>query len=211
MNENLIKMYDKLIKKIAASFYNASFDDLYQAGCIGLLKAYKKYKKENNAKFSSYAYTWIYGEMYEFVNNSRSIKISSNNLKLYKKIIKAKELLSQKLGKIPTNNELSHFLNIEEEIINDAMLATEKVLSIEGNDEFKILDKIYNKDDNIENKILIDDSLQMLEDIEKDIIKCRYFEDKTQSETAKSLNITQVMVSRYEKKSLQKLKKYIHS
>lgn len=211
MNDTLIENYDKLIKKIASSFYNASYEDLYQVGYIGLLKALRNYKNNKNAKFSSYAYSWIYGEMYDFVNNDRPIKISSNYLKLYKKIIKTRDILTQKNGKVPNNSEIAFALDINEDLISETLLSVEKVLSIEANEEFNILDKVTKKEEPIENKILIKDSLKHLEDIEKDIIKYRYFEDKTQSETAKALNMSQVKVSRYEQKSLKKLKKYIYS
>lgn len=211
MNDTLIENYDKLIKKIASSFYNASYEDLYQVGYIGLLKALRNYKNNKNAKFSSYAYSWIYGEMYDFVNNDRPIKISSNYLKLYKKIIKTRDILTQKNGKVPNNSEIAFALDINEDLISETLLSVEKVLSIEANEEFNLLDKVTKKEEPIENKILIKDSLKHLEDIEKDIIKYRYFEDKTQSETAKALNMSQVKVSRYEQKSLKKLKKYIYS
>ena len=211
MNDTLIENYDKLIKKIASSFYNASYEDLYQVGYIGLLKALRNYKNNKNAKFSSYAYSWIYGEMYDFVNNDRPIKISSNYLKLYKKIIKTRDILTQKNGKVPNNSEIAFALDINEDLLSETLLSVEKVLSIEANEEFNILDKVTKKEEPIENKILIKDSLKHLEDIEKDIIKYRYFEDKTQSETAKALNMSQVKVSRYEQKSLKKLKKYIYS
>ena len=211
MNDTLIENYDKLIKKIASSFYNASYEDLYQVGYIGLLKALRNYKNNKNTKFSSYAYSWIYGEMYDFVNNDRPIKISSNYLKLYKKIIKTRDILTQKNGKVPNNSEIAFALDINEDLISETLLSVEKVLSIEANEEFNILDKVTKKEEPIENKILIKDSLKHLEDIEKDIIKYRYFEDKTQSETAKALNMSQVKVSRYEQKSLKKLKKYIYS
>ncbi len=211
MNDTLIENYDKLIKKIASSFYNASYEDLYQVGYIGLLKALRNYKNNKNTKFSSYAYSWIYGEMYDFVNNDRPIKISSNYLKLYKKIIKTRDILTQKNGKVPNNSEIAFALDINEDLLSETLLSVEKVLSIEANEEFNILDKVTKKEEPIENKILIKDSLKHLEDIEKDIIKYRYFEDKTQSETAKALNMSQVKVSRYEQKSLKKLKKYIYS
>lgn len=211
MNDTLIENYDKLIKKIASSFYNASYEDLYQVGYIGLLKALRNYKNNKNAKFSSYAYSWIYGEMYDFVNNDRPIKISSNYLKLYKKIIKTRDILTQKNGKVPNNSEIAFALDINEDLLSETLLSVEKVLSIEANEEFNLLDKVTKKEEPIENKILIKDSLKHLEDIEKDIIKYRYFEDKTQSETAKALNMSQVKVSRYEQKSLKKLKKYIYS
>ena len=209
MNDTLIENYDKLIKSVASNFYNVSKEDLYQVGYIGLLKAQKNYKKTSNAKFSTYAYEYIYGEMYNFASKERTLKISADSLKLYKKIIKVREILTQKLNKVPSISDISSFLNIDENLINQLMISVEQVLSIERNDEYNLLDTISSNNDDVTNKILIQDSLKVLNKDELDIIKCRYFEDKTQMETAASLDMSQVKVSRYEQKSLQKLKKYI--
>lgn len=211
MNNELINDYDLLIKKIASKFYNASFEDLYQAGCIGLLKAKRNYKESKNAKFSTYAYEYIYGEMYNYVNSEKSLKVSKDNLKLYKKIIKVRDLLTQKLDKNPSYEEIANYLNIPRNLIDDAILSAEQVLSIDGNIDYNIIDKVTMSNGDLTNQILIKDSLEVLDTCEKEIIKYRYFLDKTQSETAKELDINQVKVSRYEQKSLQKIKKYIYS
>lgn len=211
MEEELIIKYEPLIYKIAHKFYNVELSDLYQAGCIGLIKAYRNYNKDCNNSFINFAYMYIYGEMYDFVNNSRNIKIQKDNLRLLKNIYHAKEIIFNKTGKYPSTKELSAFLEIDENLINDLILLSSEPLSIEeAKEEYNIEAKdYYYKWENIDNKILINESLSTLNKLEHQIIIDRYFNDLTQSETAKKLGISQVKVSRIEQKGKAKIKEYI--
>ncbi len=207
--DKILKDNEKMIWKIANHFYGIDKNDLYQAGVVGLLKAIKNYRKNGTTKFSSYAYDYIFGEMYTLANN-KNIKISKDILNLYKKIEEARYTIAQKIGKIPSNLELSEFLNLNLDDINYACSSANIILSLdnEENDD-KCLYECLGKNDDLDTKILIDDSFEVLTEDEKNIIKSRYFEDLTQSEVAKKLNMTQVMVSRYEKKSIDKLREYL--
>ena len=98
----LILSHMGLIKKIANKFYNSSKEDLIQVGVIGLLKAYQNFK-DGNAKFSTYAYPYIFGEMYQLVNSNRYIKVSRDMLKLYKVIEKTRYELAQRLNYVPSD------------------------------------------------------------------------------------------------------------
>ena len=208
--ETIIKDNERLIWKIASNFYNVDKNDLFQAGVVGLLKALKNYREDGNTKFSTYAHDYIFGEMYVLANN-RNIKVSKDILKLYKKIEQSRYILAQKINKIPNNYELSEFLNIPMETIEMAMMSANVIMSLddEKDTERSKYETICNRSEDIDTKILIDDSFNVLTDEEKDIIKSRYFEDLTQSEVAKKLNMTQVMVSRYEKKGIEKMRNYI--
>lgn len=207
--EKLIEENQKLIYKIASSFYNVDKEDLYQAGVLGLLKAFKNYNKDSNAKFSSYAYEYIYGEMYSLVNN-RNIKISKDILKLYKMIEKTRSVLCQKKGHVPSDREIAIFLEIDEKIVSEAILAGKEIMSLDVKDLMPIYETIpYEEKTNIDDKILISEGLEKLSKDEKQIIKARYYDDMTQSEVAKKLAMTQVMVSRYEKKGLSKMQEYM--
>ena len=94
--EQIIKLHEKLIYKIATKFHEVSKEDLYQAGVIGIIKAYNNYNKQSDTKFTSYAYNYIFGEMYELANNTRTIRLNKNILKTYKKIAeKLAELLDE--------------------------------------------------------------------------------------------------------------------
>lgn len=209
MESELILAFEPLIKKIASNFYGAEFDDLLQAGRIGLFNAYEHFIDDGNTKFSTFAYKYIFGEMYKISALNKTIKQSKDNLKILKLVEQSKFLLTQSLGKEPSISDIAIYLNIDEEIISQAIIASSEILSL---DQEKDMDtNLYNKiGDNIDNDLNIDikNSLNTLENLEKEIIKCRYFNDLTQSETAERLGMSQVSVSRYEKRSLSKMQKY---
>ncbi len=147
--------------------------------------------------------------MYALANN-KNIKISKDILKLYKKIEETRYILAQKLGKIPSNYELSQFLNINIDDINMACSSANVIMSLDNNlDGDRSYYEMLGEEMDLDTKILIDEGMSVLNEDEKNIIKSRYFEDLTQSEVAKKLNMTQVMVSRYEKKGIAKMRKYL--
>ena len=198
-----------IIKKYS-SYYE--FDDLYQVSIIGIIKANKNYRKEMNIKFSTYAYKYILSEILLFINNSKLIKQTSTTRRLYKKVNDARNILTQKLMKEPTNHELSIFLEIDEKIINDITRYQECIKSLDEysldyNENTKLLDKISIEKSNINiENISLKEELDKLPEEDYKLINMRYFEDKTQSETAQVLGINQVKVSRTEQKVLKKLK-----
>lgn len=209
--EKVIKDNEKMIWKIAGHFYGHSKEDLYQAGVVGLLKALKNYKKNGVTKFSTYAHDYIFGEMY-LLSCNKNIKVSKDLLKLYKKVENARYVLAQKLNYIPSNNELSEFLNIPLDTISLACSSANVIMSLDKceDDEQSIYEVLGERED-WDTQILIDESMKVLSKSEQDIIRSRYFEDLTQSEVAKKLNLTQVMVSRYEKRSIDKMRSFIAS
>lgn len=201
-----------LIWEISKKFYGIEKADLYQAGVLGVIKAYQNYRHNGDTKFSTYAYKYIYGEMYAVANN-KSIKGSKDIIKLVKMIEHGRNLLAQKLLRTPSNTELAQFLEIEESKIEQALIYASSVISIDNdeNDE-RSLHETLAWEENVtqDERLLLNDSLQTLNHLEKDIINARYYEDLTQSETAKKLGITQVMVSRYESKSLKKMRDFMY-
>ena len=208
--ENILKDNEKMIWKIASNFYGVDKNDLFQSGVVGLLKALKNYRTNDTTKFSSYAYDYIFGEMYTLANN-KNIKISKDILKLYKFIESTRYKLAQKLNKIPTNLELSEYLDIPLQNIDFACMSANTLLSLDKDDEDtrNAYDMVSSNSEDLDTKILIDESFSVLTESEQDIIKSRYFEDLTQQEVARKLNMTQVMVSRYEKKGIGKLRDYM--
>ena len=208
---NLIIENERLIYSIANYFKNYnSKDDLYQAGCLGLITAYKKYNPNVNCKFTTYAYPYILGEMRKLVREDKGLKISREITKLNLKIEKAYVLLSQKLMKEPSIEEIAHFLEIPEYYVSEAILSLNKIKSIdepvssEGR-EFTLQD-VIGKSENVDELIMLKELLQGLNNEEKSIIENRYMNDYTQSETSKLIGMSQVQVSRKEQKVLQKLK-----
>lgn len=208
---NLIMDNERLIYSIAKTFKNyQAKEDLYQAGCLGLIIAYKKYNPNMNCKFTTYAYPFILGEMRKLVREDKSLKISREISKLNLKIEKAYILLSQKLMKEPSISEIANFLEIPEYYISEAILSLNKVKSIDepvntdGRD--LTLQDVIGKSENIDDLILLRESLKTLNNDEKKLIENRYMKDYTQSETSKIIGISQVQVSRKEQKVLNKLK-----
>ena len=215
MNSNLEKCINDnvgLIWKIAKYFYNVDKCDLYQAGILGIIKAYSNYQDNSNAKFSSYAYNYIYGEMYQLACN-KEMKYGKDLINLVKKIEKAKSILTQKIMKEPSIEELATFLEIPEEKIKLAILSANNIVSIDDTkDDARPLSETIAVKNEVSNDdlILLKDSINNLNMIERDIIISRYYEDLTQMETAKKLGITQVKVSRYETRSLKKMHDYMY-
>jgi len=208
--EQIIKVHEKLIYKIATKFYDTPKEDLYQAGVIGIIKAYNNFVDNGETKFTTYAYNYIFGEMYELANSLRSIKLNKNILGLYKKIEQAKSALAQKLNRLPSTKELAIFLNIDEATIYQVCVCTANIMSLDNETERPIYETIADPKNNISNNLIdLQDSLNTLTEEEKEIINYRYFKDLTQSETAKILGMSQVTVSRYEKKSLTKMYNYL--
>ena len=175
-------------------------DDLYQVAMLGLIDAHKHYDESFNTKFSTYAYYYIVGEVNKYIRESSSLKVSRNLIDLNKKVIKTKELMSQKLGREPTNLEISLYLEVDEEIVDNAIVACSEVSQMENED--------VNSYDNITSSTILDlrEEIKKLPKTEKNLIMARYYDELTQSETSKILGISQVQVSRKEKKVLQKLK-----
>jgi len=208
---NLIMNNERLIYSIANYFKNYnSKEDLYQAGCLGLITAYKKYDPNMNSKFTTYAYPYILGEMRKLIREDKGLKISREITKLNLKIEKAYVLLTQKLMKEPSIEEISRFLEIPEFYVSEAILSLNKIKSIDEpvNDEGRdfTLQDVIGKSENIDELIMLKELLQGLNSEEKAIIDNRYMKDYTQSETSKLVGMSQVQVSRKEQKVLEKLK-----
>ncbi len=208
--ESIIAVHEKLVYKIATKFYDVPKEDLYQAGVIGIIKAYNNFVDNGTTKFTTYAYNYIFGEMYELSNNLRSIKLNKNILGLYKRIEQTKYLLAQKLNHLPSVKEISEFLNIDEQTIYQVYTCTSNIMSLDSEETRPVYEMVADPKEYISNNnIDLKDSLDTLSPDEKKIIDYRYFKDYTQSETAKILGISQVSVSRHEKKSLNKMYNYL--
>ena len=208
--EEIIKEHIPLMKHLAKKFYNVCEEDLMQAGVMGILKALKNYR-DGSVKFSTYAYDYIFGEMYDYVNKERKIKLSKEYLKLAKKITLAREVIKEKTGIVPTYEEIAFYLKIDYSLVVSVMSISQEVMSVDekNSDGNCIYDIIKDKEIDINRKIDIESGIMNLSKEEEQIIKYRYFYDYTQQETANILGLSQVSVSRKEHKSLQKLKGYL--
>ncbi len=187
-------------------------EDLYQIGTIGLIKAIKNFNPEYEVKLSTYAVTYIIGEIKKFIRDDGIIKVSRSIKELCVKI-KDIENRNVKEGKNVTIEEIARELKVEKEDIAlaiDSMKQVESIYQEESNDgKISIIDKISSEKDETEitvNKIFIKELLNKMDSRDRQIIMLRYFNGQTQSQVAKMLNISQVQVSRIEKKILNKMK-----
>lgn len=213
MLEELIKSSTGLIWAVAKKFYGVDKNDLYQAGVLGVVKAYQNYVDDGKSKFSTYAYNYIFGEMYALANN-REIKLNKDINRLLKMIEMGRTRLSQEIMKVPSNKELAQYLEMEEEKLEQVLSYANSFVSMdEVCDDERSMHEVLALEErvSVDEKLELKNSMDYLDAIEKDIIKSRYYEDLTQSETARKLGITQVMVSRYEKRSLTKMRDYMYS
>ena len=213
MLEELIKSSTGLIWAVAKKFYGVDKNDLYQAGVLGVVKAYQNYVDDGKSKFSTYAYNYIFGEMYALANN-KEIKLNKDINRLIKMIEMGKARLSQEIMKVPSNKELAQYLEMEEEKLEQILSYANSFVSMdEVCDDERSMHEVLALEErvSVDEKLELKNSINSLDAIEKDIIKSRYYEDLTQSETARKLGITQVMVSRYEKRSLTKMRDYMYS
>lgn len=202
--DELIRENDLLIRSIAKKFYNVEAEDLYQAGCLGLIKAYNNYNNPD-VKFSSYAYKYIFGEMYELSIRCQNIKLNKYYLKLYKLINKTKNYLTQKFNREVTLSEISAYLDIDLSEAEYVSRLTEDMLSLD--DEYaNIQVGVETISDDL---ILLEDSISNLDSLSSAVINYRYKSDLTQSEVAELLGISQVKVSRIEKRAHEKILEYI--
>lgn len=212
-----------LVRSVIGKFSNIGYerDDLFQLGSIGLIKAIYKFDPSYNVKFSTYAVPMILGEIKRYLRDDGMVKVSRSLKQLAVKIKMQGEMLSKKFGREPTIEELAQEIGVEKE---DIVMAIESNFSVEylqgviheeEGSPIYLIDKISQKGEAEEEKvvdnILLKEVLGKLEKRERQIIMLRYFEDKTQSEIGELLNISQVQVSRIEKKVLHKLKNYIEA
>lgn len=211
--EDLIQENSNLIYSITKYFEKyGNKEDLYQAGCIGMQKAYEKYDPSLGVKFTTYAYDYILGEMRKLVREDKTIKVSRNLQMLNLKIEKAVIILTQTLMRMPTYQELSDYLEVPEYLIAEALGSVQPVYSIDepiitGEKEMTLHEMIGEVDNtNIDDLIILRDELKKLSPFERELIEKRYMEDLTQQQTAQILGMSQVQVSRKEQKVLCKLK-----
>ncbi|HZH61190.1 MAG TPA: RNA polymerase sporulation sigma factor SigF [Metabacillus sp.] len=211
----IIQKNMRLVWSVVQRFLNRGYepDDLFQIGSIGLLKSVDKFDLSYDVRFSTYAVPMIIGEIQRFIRDDGTVKVSRSLKELGNKIRRARDELSKTMGKVPTVAEIASYLDIAPE---DVVLAQEAVRAPSSihetvyendGDPITLLDQIA---DNTEtkwfDKIVLKDAIRDLDERERLIVFLRYYKDQTQSEVADRLGISQVQVSRLEKKILQQMK-----
>ncbi|MCS0543215.1 RNA polymerase sporulation sigma factor SigF, partial [Aeromonas veronii] len=205
----------RLVWSVVQRFLNRGYepDDLFQIGCIGLLKSVDKFDLSYDVKFSTYAVPMIIGEIQRFIRDDGTVKVSRSLKETGNKIRKAKDELSKQFGRVPTIAEIAEYLEITPEDVVLAQEASRAPSSIHetvyenDGDPITLLDQIAdNNETKWFDKIALKEAIRELDERERLIVFLRYYKDQTQSEVASRLGICQVQVSRLEKKILQQMK-----
>ena len=215
--EILISGNFPLIKAIVKGYLNkgVEYDDLYQIGCVGFLKAIKNFDDKFDVKFSTYAVPMISGEIKRFLRDDGAVKVSRSIKTL---AIKLKSYIDKKrnaLEEIPTIDELAEMFQVEKEDVIIALDSCQQTISLNAKideddpNSQNVIDKFVCEDKNEEilDKFILKNEINNLPEKEKKIILLRYYRGKTQGEVAELLNVSQVQVSRMESKIIEQLKK----
>lgn len=215
--DRLVNCNLKLVFNLVKRFQNRGYEleDLFQIGCIGLMKAIDKFDPSYKVKFSTYAVPMIVGEIRRFLRDDNPVKVSRSLKETAYKIQQVRDMLTARLGREPSVGEVATELGLPREEVVSAMEAAQAPTSIyetlhqEDGDPIYLLDQLKSEEDGDApwlERISVNELLSRLPERERLIIMWRFFEDKTQSEIAGKLGLSQVQVSRLERQALKKLK-----
>lgn len=217
--EKLVNGNLKLVLSILRSFQNKTdnMDDLFQIGCVGLIKAIDNFDLKHEVKFSTYAVPMVLGEIKRYIRDNNGVRISRSIKENAYKILKFKDDFIMSNGREPSSYEIAKYFDISEyEVVNALMSLTEPVSIFEpiyndGGDTIYLLDQIEDKRENmnLEELISLRKALTSIKEREKEILIQRYLVGKTQMELAQSMNISQAQVSRLEKNAIKTMKRMI--
>ncbi|QNU68374.1 RNA polymerase sporulation sigma factor SigG [Ruminiclostridium herbifermentans] len=218
--DEFIKGNLRLVLSVIQRFNNRGeyVDDLFQVGCIGLIKAIDNFDVSHNVKFSTYAVPMIIGEIRRYLRDNNSIRVSRSLRDIAYKALQAKERLTNKNSKEPTIAQLAEELQLPKEDVVFALDAIQDPISLfesvyhDGGDAIFVMDQVKdekNIDENWLETITLKEAMRKLNDREKLILNLRFFDGRTQMEVADEIGISQAQVSRLEKTALMHMKKYI--
>ena len=214
--EGNLRLVLSVIKRFSSANENA--DDLFQIGCVGLIKAIDNFNAELGVKFSTYAVPMIIGEVRRFLRENSSIRVSRSLKDTAYKAIYAKENMTKKNLKEPTIEEIASEIGIAKEDIVYALDAIQSPMSLyepiytDGGDTLYVMDQVSDKKNKEEiwvENIAIGEAMKKLNDREREIIELRFFDGKTQMEVSDMIGISQAQVSRLEKNALKTMRSYL--
>lgn len=220
--EEYIKGNLRLVLSVIRRFSNSNenADDLFQIGCVGLIKAINNFNTELDVKFSTYAVPMIIGEIRRYMRDNNSIRVSRSLRDTAYKAIYAKENYMKRNLKEPTMEEIAQEIGIEKEDIVFALDAIQTPMSLQepvyndGDDVLYVMDQVSDKKNREENwveELALQAAMERLGERERYIIQLRFFEGKTQIEVAQDIDISQAQVSRLEKHALKVMRQYLFS
>lgn len=193
-------------------------DDMFQVGCVGLMKAIDNFDCSLNVKFSTYAVPMIVGEIRRYLRDNNSVRVSRSLRDIAYKALQAKEELSKKNFKEPTIEEIARYIEIPAKNVTFALDAISDTVSLsepvytDGADALHLLDQIAdtkNTDENMQEEISIKDAIKTLSPREREILNMRYYVGKTQTEVSEEIGISQAQVSRLEKSALKIIQEFL--
>ncbi len=237
-NEQKAKLFDRIHKgdkKAREEFINGNLrlvlsviqrfnnrgeyvDDLFQVGCIGLIKAIDNFDLSQNVRFSTYAVPMIIGEIRRYLRDNNSIRVSRSLRDTAYKALQVKERLIKENSKEPTVQEIANELGVKKEEVVFALDAIQEPVSLfesvyhDGGDTIFVMDQVSdtkNKDENWLEDIALNEAMKRLNEREKVILNLRFYQGKTQMEVAEEIGISQAQVSRLEKSALKHMRKYV--
>lgn len=208
----------RLVLSVIQRFYGRgeNADDLFQVGCVGLIKAIDNFDLNQNVQFSTYAVPMIIGEVKRYLRDNNSIRVSRSVRDLAYKAIQYKEKYTKEHGKEPRISEIAKELGVEKEDISFSFDAIQDPVSLQepvyndGSESIYIMDQVKdskNTDELWAEKMTINEALKKLNDKEKMIVNKRFFDGRTQMEVAEEIGISQAQVSRLEKSAIEHIKK----
>lgn len=209
----------RLVLSVIQRFYGRgeTADDLFQVGCVGLIKAIDNFDLSQNVQFSTYAVPMIVGEVKRYLRDNNSIRVSRSVRDLAYKAIQAKEKMTKEKGREPTIEEIAKELNVEKEEIAFSLDAIQDPVSLQepvyndGAESIFLMDQVKdskNTDELWIEKMAIEGALKKLNEKEKNIVVKRFFDGKTQMEVADEIGISQAQVSRLEKSAISHIKRW---
>lgn len=193
-------------------------DDMFQVGCVGLMKAIDNFDENLNVKFSTYAVPMIIGEIRRYLRDNNSVRVSRSLRDVAYKALQAKESLSKNSIEEPSIDDISKIINIPAKTITFALDAISDTVSLsepvynDGTDTIHLLDQIADNkhtDESMHENISIKDAIKSLSDREREILLMRYYVGKTQTEVSQEIGISQAQVSRLEKNALKVVKEFL--
>ena len=218
--EKLIEGNLRLVLSVIQRFdkRGESPDDLFQVGCIGLIKAIQNFDPTKQVKFSTYGVPMIAGEVRRYLRDNSAIRVSRSIRDVAYRVLQCKEAMVSKMGREPTLEEISKELDIPEEDVNEALDAVCAPISLhdpvyaDGGDPLTVMDQVRdskNTESNWMEHITLQNAFRQLGDREKQILSLRFYDGRTQMEVASSLGISQAQVSRLEKGAISAMRKSV--
>ena len=216
----LIQANLRLVLSVIQRFHNRgeNLDDLFQVGCIGLMKGLDNFDLSLDVRLSTYCVPMIIGEIRRYLRDNNPIRVSRSMRDTAYRALKARDTLSGEAGREPTTSDIARYMDVPEADVVLALEAIQEPVSLfdpvyqSGGDAIYVMDQVQDKrvsEDDWVRRLSIDQAMDRLPDRDRTIIRQRYFQGRTQMEVAQEIGISQAQVSRLEKAALQTMRKYI--